>query len=91
MNAPISGSAKQKELLPPKQEVSASVDPQRLLPENFHHLYQQWKNGKITGTAAAKLCGMPLSTFAIVRRFTKKPSYCKQVFYRNVYFFAGVF
>ena len=33
------------------------------LPENFHGLYQQWKNGKITGTAAAKLCGMPLSTF----------------------------
>ncbi|WP_293693394.1 recombinase family protein [uncultured Phascolarctobacterium sp.] len=33
------------------------------LPESFHHLYQQWKNGKITGTAAAKACGMPLSTF----------------------------
>lgn len=37
--------------------------PPASLPENFHHLYQQWKNGKITGTAAAKLCGMPLSTF----------------------------
>ena len=37
--------------------------PPAPLPENFHHLYQQWKNGKITGTAAAKLCGMPLSTF----------------------------
>ena len=36
--------------------------PPAPLPENFHHLYQQWKNGKITGTAAAKLCGMPLST-----------------------------
>ncbi len=33
------------------------------LPENFHQMYQQWKNGKITGTAAAKACGMPLSTF----------------------------
>lgn len=33
------------------------------LPKSFHHLYQQWKNGKITGTAAAKACGMPLSTF----------------------------
>lgn len=33
------------------------------LPESFHHLYQQWKNGKIAGTAAAKACGMPLSTF----------------------------
>ena len=29
--------------------------PPAPLPENFHHLYQQWKNGKITGTAAAKL------------------------------------
>ena len=37
--------------------------PPKPLPENFHHPYQQWKNGKITGTAAAKLCGMPLSTF----------------------------
>lgn len=37
--------------------------PPKPLPENFHGLYQQWKNGKITGTDAAKLCGMPLSTF----------------------------
>ena len=37
--------------------------PPAPLPENFHHLYQQWKNGKITGTTAAKLCGIPLSTF----------------------------
>ena len=37
--------------------------PPKPLPEHFHHLYQQWKNGKITGTAAAKACGMPLSTF----------------------------
>ena len=37
--------------------------PPAPLPDNFHHLYQQWENGKITGTTAAKLCGMPLSTF----------------------------
>ena len=37
--------------------------PPRPLPDNFHNLYQKWKNGKITGTAAAKECGMPLSTF----------------------------
>lgn len=37
--------------------------PQSPLSENFYHLYQQWKSGKITGTAAANLCGMPLSTF----------------------------
>ena len=37
--------------------------PPKPLPKNFHRAYQQWKNGKITGTAAAKLCGMPLSSF----------------------------
>ena len=33
------------------------------LPVNFHAAYQRWKHGEITGTAAAKECGMPLSTF----------------------------
>ena len=33
------------------------------LPENFHAVYQRWKKGAITGTAAAKECGMPLSSF----------------------------
>ena len=37
--------------------------PPRPLPECFHDIYQCWKNGKITGTAAAKQCDMPLSTF----------------------------
>lgn len=37
--------------------------PPRPLPENFHSAYQRWKSGKITGTAAAQECGMPLSTF----------------------------
>lgn len=37
--------------------------PPRPLPENFHNIYQRWKQGEITGTAAAKACGMPLSTF----------------------------
>ena len=37
--------------------------PPRLLPDNFHSVYQRWKQGEITGTAAAKECGMPLSTF----------------------------
>ena len=37
--------------------------PPRPLPENYHSAYQRWKAGKITGTAAAKECGMPLSTF----------------------------
>ena len=33
------------------------------LPPNFHTVYKRWKHGEITGTAAAKECGMPLSTF----------------------------
>jgi len=37
--------------------------PPRPLPENFFQVYRQWKNGKITGVAAAKACGMPMSTF----------------------------
>ena len=37
--------------------------PPRPLPDNFHSCYQRWKQGVITGTAAAKECGMPLTTF----------------------------
>ena len=37
--------------------------PPKPLPENYHSCYQRWKAGTITGTAAAKECGMPLSTF----------------------------
>lgn len=33
------------------------------LPDNFPVAYQRWKCGEITGTAAAKECAMPLSTF----------------------------
>ncbi len=37
--------------------------PPRPLPENYYSAYQRWKSGSITGTAAAKECGMHLSTF----------------------------
>ena len=37
--------------------------PPSPLPENFHGVYQCWKRGEITGTAAAKECGMPLASF----------------------------
>lgn len=37
--------------------------PPKPLPKNYHICYQKWKAGKITGTAAAKECGMPLATF----------------------------
>ena len=37
--------------------------PPKPLPDNFHSCYQRWKQGEITGTAAARECGMPLATF----------------------------
>ena len=37
--------------------------PPRPLPENFHRVHQQWRAGKLSGTAAAKACNMPLSSF----------------------------
>ena len=37
--------------------------PRLPLPENYPGAYQRWKAGQITGTAAARECGMPLSTF----------------------------
>ena len=37
--------------------------PPQALPENFHQMYQQWKKGNMTCTAAAKACGIPISTF----------------------------
>ena len=42
--------------------------PPRPLLEN----YQRWKAGAITGTAAAKECGMPLSTFRYRAEIYKK-------------------
>lgn len=37
--------------------------PPKPLPEDFPGLYQRWKEGTITGTAAAQACGMPLASF----------------------------
>lgn len=37
--------------------------PRRQLPENFIHVASMWKSGFMTGVAAAKECGLPLSTF----------------------------
>jgi len=46
--------------------------PPKALPENYHSVYQRWKAGAITGTAAAKECGMPLSTFRYRAEIYKK-------------------
>lgn len=50
--------------------------PPKPLPENFFTTYQLWKHGRITGTAAAKECGMPLSTFRYrVQKYETKQVY----------------
>lgn len=37
--------------------------PPQTLPENFEEVCKQWKSGEITGTNAAKECGMAMSSF----------------------------
>ena len=50
--------------------------PPKPLPENFQRVYQHWRAGKISGTAAAKACGMPLATFRYrVKNYEKTESY----------------
>ena len=39
--------------------------PPQPLPDNFNSICELWNKGKLTGTAAAKACGMPLSTFRL--------------------------
>ena len=49
--------------------------PSSSLPENFHSIYQRWKSGKITGTEAARECGMPLSTFRYRAKIYEKATF----------------
>lgn len=37
--------------------------PPKPLPDTFQSAYQCWRTGRISGAAAAKMCGMPLATF----------------------------
>ena len=46
--------------------------PPKPLPQNFYPLCEQWRSGKITGTAAAQQCGMPLSTFRYQAKLYEK-------------------
>ncbi len=48
--------------------------PPAALPDCFHDVYQRWKSGKISGTAAAKECGMPLSSFRYRAEIYEKAS-----------------
>ena len=46
--------------------------PSDPLPESFLSIYRDWADDKISGTAAAKACGMPLSTFRYKAEILKK-------------------
>lgn len=37
--------------------------PPKPLPKNYPWAYERWRNGEISGVAAAKACGMTVSTF----------------------------
>ena len=41
------------------------------LPENFEEACERWRAGEITGKEAARLCGMPYTSFY------RKAGYCK--------------
>lgn len=49
--------------------------PSKPLPPDFYRLYHQWKTGTITGTAAARRCGMPLSTFRYQAALLEEKNY----------------
>ena len=74
-------------VLPQQRQGASRVGrPPKPLPAGFHSAYQNWKAGKITGTAAAKECGMPLSTFRYRAEIYEKAQFVVSTrFYRKVY------
>ena len=49
--------------------------PSTELPDNFQGTYQRWKNGEITGSAAAKECNMALSSFRYKAKIYEKTKF----------------
>ena len=49
--------------------------PTKPLPDNYFDAYHRWKAGEITGSAAAKECGMPLATFRYRAELVEKSSF----------------
>lgn len=48
--------------------------PEAPLPDCFEEAYEMWRNGELTGTEAAEVCDMPLSTFRYRARKFKESS-----------------
>lgn len=62
--------------------------PPKPLPENFHAVYQRWKNGKITGTRAAEECNMPITTFRYKADIYEKLIFCERGFLQESVLFC---
>ena len=82
-NAPISDSAKQKELPQPKQEVFALGDRQSLYRKTSTTYTNNGKMEKSPEQLLQSYAGCRFLHSAIVRRFTKKPSCCKRLFLQD--------
>lgn len=52
--------------------------PPKTLPPCFDDVCRKWKNGEITGTKAAELCGMPLSSFRYRAGNAEISAMCRQ-------------
>lgn len=74
---------RQKELPLPKQEGFASVDPQRLCQKTSIIYISNGKTAKSPAQPLQSCAGCHFPPSAIVRRFAKKPSCCKQVFLQD--------
>lgn len=48
------------------------------LPDNFHEVFQQWKHEEISGSEAARRCGMPRSTFIYRAEIYEKATLSKK-------------
>ena len=48
------------------------------LPDNFHEVCQQWKHEEISGSEAARRCGMPRSTFIYRAEIYEKATLSKK-------------
>lgn len=51
--------------------------PSKPLPKDFNDIYWQWRSGEITGTEAARKCGLPLSTFRYRAKNYEEAPFCK--------------
>ncbi len=53
--------------------------PAAPLPENFPVVFEQWKEGKMSGTMAAEECHMPLSTFRYRAKLYEKDEHSDEL------------